>query len=321
MPGSSPTVAELGEREVLARILPLLPKGRATLVPPGDDCAVVAAPAGTVCITTDTMLEGADFRLEWSSWHDLGVKAAATNLADIAAMGATPTALVVALAVPGSTPVASLTAFARGLADGIDALAPGCGVVGGDLSTAATAVIAVTALGDLGARAAVVRSGARVGDRVVVAGRLGLAGEGLALLYAEALNDADAASRLRREHADAVEAQLAPRPPIAQGAVLATAGATAMCDVSDGLAIDADRIAEASGVRIALSADALMSANPSSQLEHVLHGGEDHALLATLPAGAPLPDGVAVVGVVEDGAGVTLDGAPLAARGWDPYRH
>ncbi len=314
------SVAEVGERGALARIIPRLPRGADTLVGPGDDAAVVRAD-GSFVVTTDTMLEGPDFRAAWSTWRDLGAKAAASNLADVAAMGARPTALVVALAVPGATRVAELEAFADGLADAVAALAPGCGVVGGDLTTSSSTVIAVTAFGALDGRAPVLRSGARVGDRVVVSGDLGSAGEGIALLFAHAIVDgvesADAAARLRAEHPRAVEAQLAPVPPVAMGVVLADAGATAMLDVSDALALDASRIAAASGVRIALSSTPLRTF--PAPLERVLHGGEDHALLATLPRDVSLPDGVLEIGVVEEGAGVTLDGAPLDARGWDPF--
>ncbi|GAA2174315.1 thiamine-phosphate kinase [Agrococcus versicolor] len=314
------TVAQVGERGALARILPRLPVGASTIVGPGDDAAVVRAD-GAFVVTTDTMLEGPDFRAAWSTWRDLGAKAVATNLADVAAMGARPTALVVALAVPGATPVADLESFADGLAEAVQVLAPGCGVVGGDLTTSERAVIAVTAFGSLDGRRPVLRSGAQAGDVVVVAGDLGSAGEGIALLFAHAIvdgvEDAESARALRREHPRALEAQLAPVPPIGLGTVLADAGATAMLDVSDALALDASRIAAASGVRIALRSAPLRGF--AAPLEHVLHGGEDHALLATLPEDAELPEGVLVIGVVEDGAGVTLDGEPLPDRGWDPF--
>lgn len=314
------TVAEVGERGALARIIPRLPRGDDTLVGPGDDAAVVRAD-GSFVVTTDTMLEGPDFRAAWSTWADLGAKAAATNLADVAAMGARPTALVVALAVPPATRVAELEAFADALAAAVASLAPGCGVVGGDLTTSERTVIAVTAFGSLDGRSPVLRSGAQVGDRVVVAGDLGSAGEGVALLFAHALVDGvespGEARRLRAEHPRAILAQVAPVPPVAMGPVLAEAGATAMLDVSDALALDASRIASASGVRLALRSAPL--ATFPAPLDRVLHGGEDHALLATLPASAPLPGGVLEIGVVEVGEGVTLDGEQLEARGWDPF--
>lgn len=323
------TLGEAGELEALARILPLLPAGDA-LVGPGDDAAVVPAPDGRVVVTTDTMLEGADFRLGWSSWHDLGWKAVATNLIDVAAMGARPTSLVVALAVPPATRVADLEDLARGLADGVAAMAPGCGVVGGDLGTAAAAVVAVTAFGDLEGRAAVLRSGARPGDEVWVVGRLGHAAAGLARLFAEGVDaegaeDPEAVARLRAED-PRIAAQLAPVSPIAAGTRLADLGATAMLDVSDGLALDAARIARASGARILLDAAAVARAAEGAPLEAALHGGEDHALLLTVPAGTAMPAElgghvVRRIGLVEAGEpSVQLGGSPLPPRGWDPYR-
>ncbi|MGY3128296.1 thiamine-monophosphate kinase [Agrococcus sp. UYP33] len=329
------TLHEAGELEALRRFLPLLPEGVATAVGPGDDAAVVAAPDGRFVVTTDTMLEGADFRLGWSRWHDLGWKAVATNLIDVAAMGARPTSLVVALAVPPSTRIGALEELARGLGDAIAAMAPGVGVVGGDLGTARHAVIAVTAFGDLEGRAPVLRSGARPGDAVWVVGDLGRAATGLRHLFVEAVDEAaepdrDAAELLRAgAHGASIAAQLAPVTPIGAGTLLADLGATAMLDVSDGLALDAARVARASHVRIALDEAAVAAASPDAALAAALHGGEDHALLVTLPAGVAPPAELAGhpvrrVGRVDPAAGaagdVTLDGEPLEPRGWDPYR-
>lgn len=313
------TLGELGESGALARIFPRLPESASTLVGPGDDAAVLAAPDGRFVVTTDMMIHGPDFRLAWSTPHDLGWKAAATNLADVVAMGAVPTALVVAVAAPPTTDVALLEGLADGLRDACAALAPGCGVVGGDLSSSATLTIAVTAFGDLQGRDAVLRSGARAGDVVAVSGALSLAAEGLELLFARAVDadgvpDAALAARVRAEHPAEVEAQLAPTPPLLDGVAAALAGATAMLDVSDGLAIDARRIATASGVRLDLDSVAVGSAL-------ALTGGEAHALLATFPAGAGLPGGFRVIGRVLAGEGLSVDGRPYAERGgWDPYR-
>lgn len=312
------TLGELGETEVLRRILPRLPQAPGTLLGPGDDAAVVAAEDGRVVATTDTMIHGPDFRLGWSTPFDLGWKAAATNLADVAAMGAVPTALLVAVAAPTDTDVSVLEGIADGLAAACAALAPSCGVVGGDLSVSSTLMIAVTALGDLHSRRPVLRSGARPGDVLAVHGRLDLAARGLALLFSRGVDvdgvpDAARASVLRRQHPAELEAQLRPEPPIAAGAAAAIAGATAMLDVSDGLAIDARRIAEASGVRIDLDPQAVGS-------REALAGGEAHALLAAFPAGAALPTGFRVIGWVEEGAGLAVGGRPFDERGgWDPY--
>nr|WP_246140133.1 thiamine-phosphate kinase [Protaetiibacter larvae] len=304
---------------MLGRIFPRLPDAASALLGPGDDAAVVAAPDGRFVVTTDTLVHGPDFRLAWSSAFQLGWKAAATNLADVAAMGARPTALVVALVAPASTPAVWLEQLADGLREACAALAPGCGVVGGDLSVSDTLTIAVTAFGELEGRAPVLRSRARPGDLVAVCGELGLAGEGIALLFARAVDDAGApdaarAAALRPAFDRVLDAQLAPAPPIASGVAAALAGATAMLDVSDGLALDARRIAEASGVAVDLDAAAVGS-------RMALTGGEDHALLATFPAGAALPSGFRVIGRVRAGApAVLVDGRAFDARGgWDPY--
>ncbi|WP_157156606.1 thiamine-phosphate kinase [Diaminobutyricimonas sp. LJ205] len=314
------TLGSVGELGALARLFPRLPKADAELLGPGDDCAVIAAPDGRFVVTTDMMIHGPDFRLAWSTPHDLGWKAAASNLSDVAAMGATPTALVVAIAAPADLPVATLEGIADGFRDACAALAPGCGVVGGDLSVSQTLTIAVTAFGDLQGRPPVLRSGARPGDTVAVAGELGLAGRGLALLFAEATDsdgvpERSAADELRLREPELLGAQLTPRPPLRAGVAAAEAGATAMLDVSDGLAIDARRLIRASGVGFDLSADAL-GEDPLAALE----GGEDHALLATFPAEVALPDGFRAIGRVVTGDALLVEGE-LWTRpsGWDPY--
>lgn len=320
------TLGSIGEAAALGRIIPRLPPAPAAELGPGDDAAVLRAPDGRYVVTTDTMVHGPDFRLAWSTPFELGWKAAATNLADVAAMGAVPTALVVALAAPTGTPVADLEAIADGLREACAALAPGCGVVGGDLSASPTLTIAVTAFGDLEGRAPVRRSGARPGDVVAVAGALGRAATGLALLFAQGVDaggepDADAAAALRTRAAGLLAAQLRPEPPIAAGPAAARAGATAMLDVSDGLAIDAARIAAASAVALDLDPAAVAAvAGAGIDPRRALTGGEDHALLATFPPGAALPGGFAAIGRVDEGSGLRIGGRPFDGRGgWDPY--
>jgi len=317
------TLGSIGEIAVLQRLFPRLPEAESTLVGPGDDAAVLAVPDGRVVITTDTMVQGPDFRRAWSSPFQLGWKAAVTNLSDVAAMGARPTALLVALIAPADTPVTDLEELADGFREACNALAPGCGVVGGDLSVADSLTLAITAFGSLDGRPPVLRSGARPGDVVAVSGALGLAGAGIRLLFergvdAEGEPSSGAAAALRPEFDAVLDAQLAPRSPIGDGALAADAGATAMLDVSDGLVLDARRIARASGVRIDFRAADLDT--DVVALERVLHGGEDHALLATFPSGVRLPGGFRAIGSVVDGDGVTLDGEVLDKRGgWDPY--
>jgi thiamine-monophosphate kinase len=317
------TLGDVGEEGLLARIVPRLAPAPAALLGPGDDTAVVAAPDGRVVATTDTLVEGRDFRRDWSSAADVGWKAAAQNLADVAAMGAVPTALLVALVAPPDLPVA----WAEGLADGLSAgcLGTGAGVVGGDLSSGDAVVVSITALGDLQGRPAVLRSGARPGDVVAVAGVLGRSAGGLALLVAG------------RPELDPglVEAHRRPRPPYAAGPDAARAGATAMLDVSDGLLRDLARVARASGVAVDLDGAELaahleplraaadrVGADPWQWL---LGGGEDHALAATFPASVALPAGFTRVGAVVAADGpvvgsVLLDGvAPGHYRGWDHF--
>lgn len=327
---------------MLARILAQLGPAAAASIGPGDDCAVLAS-AGDVVVTTDTMIEGPDFRLAWHEGYDLGWKLAATNLSDAAAMGARPTALTVALACPKSTPVALLEEISRGLDAACRALAPGCGVVGGDLGQAPVLIAAVTAVGDLEGRPPVTRSGARPGDTVAYSGQLGLAGLGLALLFsrcsdADGTAHADGLSELRAAHPVELGAQFAPTAPIRSGVTASEAGATAMMDVSDGLALDGARLARASGVVLDLDAELLLAAFGEQDgvrvsLHAMLEGGEDHGLLACFPAGTALPAGFSAIGSVSDAAGaaetlgaaeplgaaVTVGGEPYAPRGWDPY--
>src|ERR1700721_542258 len=159
-----------------------MPAGALTTVGIGDDAAVVGTPSGSVVAAVDLLLEGRHFRRDWSSAYDAGVKAAARSLADIAAMGAVNTALLVALATPGTLPARWAADLASGLA--FEATRAGAGVVGGDTARADIITLSVTALGDLEGRRPVLRSGARPGDVIAVAGSLGHAAAGLPLLPA-----------------------------------------------------------------------------------------------------------------------------------------
>lgn len=321
---SGPTVFELGENEALKRAVKFFSPGTNTLVGSGDDAAVISS-GGKYVVTTDSMVEGRDFRTDFSSGFDLGFKAVASNLADVAAMGAKPTALVVAMVVTTQTKQAWLEDFARGLQSGIDALSPGAEIVGGDLARGNQIVIAVTAHGEL-SREPVLRSGAKPGDRLALAGTLGRAACGLDLLLSPD-------ESLAKAYDEWVEVQLRPTPPITLG--LQVAGiASAMLDVSDGLSVDATRIAKASNVSIRLSSSALsgyeavlemaaqsMRARGFEADEHqwVLHGGEDHSLLASFPPDAMIPKGFKVIGEVLEAQAnpLFLDQTPLAATGWD----
>ena len=319
------TLANLGESESLRRTIGKLIQGEYAIVGPGDDAAVVSSADGRFVVTTDTMIEGHDFRLEWSSGFDLGFKAIASNVADVAAMGAKPTALVVAIALPADTQISWLEDFAEGLNAGLTQLAPGASVVGGDIARADQVFISVTAHGDLEGLEPVLRGGAKPGDILAVAGTLGKAAAGLELLQSEI---ADA------KHAfdDLVSIQLRPMPPIPAGVLANKAGATAMLDVSDGLAKDASRIAKASNVTIQIDKSALLGFEAVLELaalrlevtpeKWVLFGGEDHSLLATFPSDAVLPKEFKPIGRVlpSSAVHVLLDNLELQENGWDSIR-
>ncbi|MCI0688396.1 MAG: thiamine-phosphate kinase, partial [Sporichthyaceae bacterium] len=240
-------------------------------------------------------------------------------LADIAAMGAVPTALLVGLGAPGTLPVDWAVALADGLRDECAPL--GASVVGGDLVRAEAVTVAVTALGDLAGRAPVTRAGARPGDLVAVAGKVGWSAAGLALLTMASSESEVAESALVRAHRQ-------PEPPYRAGAEAAEHGATAMIDVSDGLLQDLGHVASASGVAIdldptgfeltpLLGTAARCGVDP---LDWALTGGEDHALAATFPAELGAPAGWRLVGRVDAGAGVTVGGQPYrGAGGWSHF--
>jgi thiamine-monophosphate kinase len=312
------TVRVVGEFGVISRVVARAGAARVTDVGPGDDAAVLRVPDGRVVATTDVLVEGRHFRRDWSSAEDVGHKAAAANLADVAAMGGVATALLVGLACPADTPTSWLEGVAAGMAAECAPL--GAAVVGGDTVASApgsgAVVLSVTALGDLGGRAPVLRSGARPGDVLAVAGRLGWSACGLAVLRRGFSSPIAAVTAHRR-----------PTPPYAAGPAAADAGATAMCDVSDGLLADAGHLAAASGVVVDVDRAALVRAmlEPPGALQQVaaalgadplawvLTGGEDHALLATFPPGAALPEGFTAVGEVREGRpGVTVSGEPAA---------
>lgn len=296
------TARELGEFGLIARVTARLGTSAAVLVGPGDDAAVVAAPDGRVVATTDVLVEGVHFRRDWSSAYDVGRKAAAASLADVAAMGGTATALLVGLAAPGDLPVSWAVELADGLRD--ESALVGAVVVGGDTVSSDRVVVSVSALGDLGGRAPVRRSGARPGDAVVLAGELGRSAAGLALL------------RAGRREGQLVDAHRRPAPPYALGPVLADLGATAMCDVSDGLLADLGHIARASGVAIVVAG---VPRADGVSLEQSLTGGEDHALVGCLPSGTGLPEGVVAIGRVEVGSGVTASGFDAGSLGWEHF--
>jgi thiamine-monophosphate kinase len=298
------TLSDIGEFGLVDALVERFPQGEDVVLGPGDDAAVVSFPSGQVVVSTDLLVDGRHFRRDWASALDIGHKAAAQNLSDINAMGGRGTVLTVGLAAPPDLPAAWVLELADGIAE--EAARVGASVVGGDVTRADEVMIAVTVLGVVDAEP-VRRSGARPGDVVAIAGRQGWAAAGLAVL-----------ARGFRSPRVLVEAHRRPEPPYTAGADAARAGATAMIDVSDGLLADAGHIASASGVAIDIEAGAFEVAEPlravgaalgADPMRFILTGGDDHALVATFPADATLPDGWARIGKVSAGAGVTIDGA------------
>ncbi len=283
--------------ERLAARLPARPEGQVGV---GDDCAVLE---GNRLIATDLLVEEAHFRSAWASPADIGWKALAVNLSDIAAMGGTPESAVAAVALPADRPGLADDLLA-GLLECADEY--GCPLVGGDTSVGPELFIAVAVTGR--AERPVLRSGAIPGDTVFVTGPLGAAAAVLARL--EAGGAAGPTGALHR-----------PLPRIGEGQAAAAAGATAMLDLSDGLAVDLPRIAKASGVGVVLD---LVPVADGATEQQAIGGGDDYELCFTAP------DPVRVVAVFEqrglrepiavgtttDESGVTRRGRPLTG-GWE----
>lgn len=329
------TLGGVSEEGLLGSIFPFFTPQPGLLVGPGDDAAVVAA-SGPVVATTDAMVRGRDWLDQWSSASDVGAKLLTQNLADLAAMGAVGTSVLITLVADPATPVAWARDFAKAVGEG--AALAGVAVAGGDLSSAPPGVllVSITALGDLQGRAPVLRSGARPGHTVAVCGPLGRSAAGLRLLEArgdqatggDQASDGDQATdgeqggirQLCLDH------HRRPTAPLAAGPQAAVAGASAMLDVSDGLLRDGGRIARASGVCLdldgaAIAADVAALApllGEEAALDCVLAGGEEHSLLATFPS-PELPPGWRALGTVREGQGISLDGRAQRQRGWDHF--
>lgn len=277
---------------------------------------MVRAPDGRVVATTDVLIEGRHFRRDWSTANDVGHKAAARNFADIVAMGAVPTALLVGFAAPPDLDLAWVDGLMSGLREECGEV--GAAVVGGDIAAADAIMLGVTALGDLQGRAPVTLDGARPGDVVALAGRLGWADAGHAVL-----------SRGFRSPVQVVAAHRRPEVPYAEGPRAAELGATSMTDVSDGLVADLGHIAAASGVRVELQAKLVPlplklkevgAALNTDPLAWIFAGGDDYALAATFPADTDLPPTWAMIGQVVEGEGVRVDGRRWPVGGHEHFR-
>jgi len=301
----------------------------------GDDAAVLRALPAPKCwiVTTDMLIEGVDFRQNWTTPAQLGRKALAVNLSDLAAMGADPLFYTVALALPRPVDPTWISGFFRGLTS--LGHKSGADLIGGDLSSSPSGIgIAITALGVPAGRRAVRRSGGKAGDLLYVTGSLGRSAAGLKLLQSGVLQGR------RRAERDALRAHLIPEPRCEVGAWLGRSGLPhCMMDLSDGLSVDLPRLCEASGTGAEICAASLPRFPESlawqcDPLELAFHGGEDFELLfAVPPAKASLLEKrypskfppLSRIGILTTASGVRWRPAPgakarpLVAKGYDHF--
>ena len=330
---------ELTEVELVRAIRKLLAgDAPGVVVPVGDDAAVVEPGEHHAILTADMLVEGVHFRRDAISAHDLGRKALTVNVSDVAAMGGSPRYGLASVGLPPSVESPWIVELYGGMREAADDY--GMTVVGGDTNRAGGLVVSVAVYGEVAKGRAVTRSGARPGDRLVVTGRLGAAAGGLRLAQTE---PEDVMEILGEPWARALVAALQrPTARVGEGQTLARSGATAMIDLSDGLALDLTRLCAASevGARVRLAdlpvapeLDELARSADVDPLEFAVQGGEDYELLATMPAEdveaaraalaeryrTPLTE----IGEVTsaDVVVVAADGSerPLAAEGWDHF--
>jgi thiamine-monophosphate kinase len=309
------------------------------IVPVGDDAAVVEPGDHHGLLTADMLVEGIHFEEGTTSAHDLGHKAVTVNVSDVAAMGGSPRYGLACLAVSSRVEASWIMELYGGMREGADDY--GMALVGGDTSRGDRTVISVSVYGEVARGRAVTRSGARPGDRVVVTGALGASAGGLRVARTTGERRRDLLSTEWGRALLAVHER--PVARLGEGQALAGAGATAMIDLSDGLALDLWRVCEESGVgaRIRLAdlpvadgLDELSRIEPVDPLDLALHGGEDYELLAAIPGRAVdgarqrLSEGFGTlltqIGEVTEGPGliaVDVDGAeaPLQPKGWDHF--
>jgi thiamine-monophosphate kinase len=318
---------DVSEEELLAAIHKVLSgSGPEVVVGVGDDAAVLAAGTGQLVITTDAMVEGSHFARATTSARDLGYKAIVVNVSDIAAMGASPRYAVCALTLSDEVDAAWAIQMLGGMREAVDEYA--LWLVGGNLARGREVTVAVTVTGEVAPGRAVLRSGARAGDRILVTGSLGGSAAGLRVGEKDREK-----KRWSDDERDAIARHFRPVARVGEGQALARQGATAMIDSSDGFALDLSRVCAASGIGARVSGiDAVRHA--AATAEEALFGGEDYELLAAMPADgveaamAELREsfGVALTDVGEfvEGPGMTMiapDGTERALEpgGWDHF--
>ena len=317
---NTPTLREVGESGVIQEIIAAAPSSLN-----GDDAAVLLpmAPNSRTVATTDMLVEGRHFRLDWSSPYQVGLKAITQNYADIEAMGARPIGALMALGAPLDTPVSVVREIAEGIAQRTGEY--NTELVGGDVTQAEKITVSVTAIGALGGdRQPLALSAARDGQKVVAHGKIGWSAAGWALLerFGTQLPDP--------QLQPLVDFHCAPEIEPGRGVIARATGATAMTDNSDGLVHDLTTIAKRSAVKINIFSEAIapdeLLQRAGDLLDHdpwdwVLAGGEDHTLLGTTMKDAP--SGFRLIGDVHKSNGtdhLTIDGTPARYNtGWESF--
>ena len=279
----------------------------------GDDAAVVRAALTPIALASDMAVEGTHFNRNWSSLYEIGAKVTSANLADIFAMGGRPEYILVAAALPKNFSLEEIEELALGIFD--EAASVGASVIGGDLTFSDRMVISMSVFGSVATP--ITRSGAKVGDLVVLSQLTGESAAGLAILQRGILNGDSAEHRnptVNYEKAAAISAI-----------------AHAMTDVSDGLISELNQIAQASKVQIEIEKKSLEAADGFAHLaslatehggdiwEWILHGGEDHAFVATVPANLTIPAGFVTIGKVVEGSRVLVDGFIAEHQGFNHF--
>lgn len=337
-------VRDLGEFELIdtlakaisapnwQNVLALEESGLRMLRSIGDDAAAWRSVEGVRVFTADTMVEGVHFDLSYTGWHDLGWKALATNVSDVAAMGCAPSFATVTLGLRGDIPVEGLLE----MYDGMMRLTEACGgaVVGGDIVKSPVFFISVAleGLARDGDQELLLRDKARPGDCIAVTGNLGASAAGLKLMM-EGVDESGLAS-----YGFLRDAHNRPMPRVSEGEALASIGARCAMDISDGLVDDLGKLCRASGVGAQIHTqvipvdDRLKATFPSSWLNLALSGGEDYELLIAAPESAIhsaqrlISTPITIIGEIVEAKGslIVLDagGNPLniSAGGWDHFR-
>lgn len=316
-------IGDLGEAKIIQRFAGLAAaQAPAGVTGMGDDCAIFPGADGQVAlVTTDLLVEGVHFRREWTSARDLGHKALAVNLSDVAAMGGTPASAFLSMALPPDLEASWLDDFSTGL----DALATaaGCALLGGDTTRSpGPVVINLTVMGHAPPGTVKRRDAAKPGDAICVTGTLGNAAAALRLLQEARLHEPPS-----EDEAHLLAALHTPRPHLTEGRQLAAhRGVHAMMDISDGLNTDLVRLMRASGcgARVALETlpisptlRRVSEAHGWDAVQQAVAGGEEYCLLLTADPEAVEDLPVQIVGEVLEAEGViyTRGGAPVTSTG------